>query len=498
MRVRGGDLPLTEEGRDEVRAAVEAYAREGLRVLAIATRTLDPSVPFLSAEAVERELVLLGLAAMLDPPRAEVPQAVATCHRAGVRIVMTTGDHPLTAESIARRIGILGPAGGRVVLGRELDGMDEATLADLLGGEVVFARVRPEHKLRVVRALKALGHVVAVTGDGVNDAPALKSADIGIAMGLSGTDVAKESADIVLTDDNFASIVSAVEEGRAIFANIRKFTTYIFTSNTPEAVPFILFALTGGRIPLALGVMHVLSIDLGTDIMPALALGSERPEAGIMDRPPRRAGQHVVTPGLLLRAYVWLGPVQAAAAMAAFYFMYWTDGYWGRWLDLPAEGPLYRSATAMALAAVVTTPIGNLFAQRSASASAFGRGRAGLLRNPPLGACRGKSFARPGSRSRVFCPPRTPKTPSPPVRESCGTLEGPPSAVTVWTRCRARGGYAGRVAQPLRKSLSRLCVRQIRFHSAATFLSPRKENRLNLRASLIWPKPGSTICLRVL
>jgi magnesium-transporting ATPase (P-type) len=255
--------------------------------------------------------------------------------------------------------------------------MDEAALRDALMGEVIFARVAPEHKLRVVNALRAQGHVVAVTGDGVNDAPALKQADIGVAMGCSGTDVAREAADIVLTDDNFASIVNAVEEGRAVYANIKKFATYIFTSNTPEAVPFVLFAFSGGRIPIALNVMHILSVDLGTDIVPALALGAEPPEPGVMDRPPRSLHDHVVTGAMLRRAYFWLGPVQSLAAMSAFYYQYWTNGYWGRWLDLPSSGPLYRSATAMALAAVVTTQIGNLFAQRSE--------RLSFLRLPPTG-----------------------------------------------------------------------------------------------------------------
>jgi magnesium-transporting ATPase (P-type) len=177
--------------------------------------------------------------------------------------------------------------------------------------------------------------------------------------------VAKEAADMILTDDNFASIVSAIEEGRAVYANIKKFTTYIFTSNMPEAVPFILFALSQGRIPLALNVMHVLSVDLGTDIVPALALGAEPPEPGIMDRPPRNLKEHVVTVPLLLRSYAWLGPVEGLAAMAAFYFQYWTHGYSGQWIDLPSTGALYASATAMALAAVVVAQIGNLFVQRT-------------------------------------------------------------------------------------------------------------------------------------
>ena len=306
-------------------------------------------------EAIECELTFLGLIAMQDPPRPEVQAAVERCHHAGIRIIMITGDYGLTAESIARRIGIIRSAQPRIISGAELEALDDGALQEALGEEVIFARVAPEHKLRVVSALQAMGQIVAVTGDGVNDAPALKKADIGVAMGLAGTDVAKAAADIILTDDNFASIVSAIEEGRAVYDNIKKFTTYIFTSNTPEAVPFILFAFSGGRIPLALNVMHILAIDLGTDMVPALALGAEAPEPGVMNRPPRDRAEHVITRALLLRAYAWLGPIQALAAMAAFFFMYWTSGYAGQWLDLPSNGSLYQAATAMALAAVVLT-----------------------------------------------------------------------------------------------------------------------------------------------
>lgn len=197
-------------------------------------------------------------------------------------------------------------------------------------GEVVVARASPEHKLRVAAALQRLGHVVAVTGDGVNDAPALKKADIGVAMGLAGTDVAKEAADMILTDDNFASIVSAVEEGRGVYGAIKKFVGYIFTSNTPEAWPFILFAFSGGRIPVALPVMQILAIDLGTDMAPALALGSEPPEPGIMDEPPRSQHDHVITRGLLVRSLLYLGTIQSLAALAAFYLLFWTSGFAGR------------------------------------------------------------------------------------------------------------------------------------------------------------------------
>lgn len=365
----GQEEPLTQALVQQIMAANDDAARRGLRVLAVAQRVLAEAPPSWTVDAVECELTFLGLCAMMDPPRPEVAAAVATCHQAGIRIIMMTGDYGLTAESIARRIGIIRGSQPRLLTGAELTSMDDATLQAALQGEVIFARVAPEQKLQVVTALQALGHVVAVTGDGVNDAPALKKADIGIAMGLSGTDVAKEAADMVLADDNFASIVAAVEEGRAVYANILKFVRYILTSNTPEAVPFVCFALSGGRIPLALTVMQILAIDLGTDMVPALALGVEPPEPGIMDQPPRRLTEHIMTRSLLLRAYAWLGLLQSVVAMAAFYGLYWTQGYWGQWFDLPASGAVYRMATSMTLAAVVATQIGNLFAQRTDSAS---------------------------------------------------------------------------------------------------------------------------------
>ncbi len=370
-RCHGTTRLLDEPMRCAIAAANDEYARAGLRVLAVATRELAQPVLDTSAETVERDLTFLGLAAMMDPPRPEVAEGVAKCHRAGVRIIMVTGDYGLTAESIARRIGILRETTPRIITGADLDHLDDAALAAALEDEVIFARVAPEDKLRVVSALQARGDIVAVTGDGVNDAPALKKADIGVAMGVAGTDVAKEAADMILTDDNFASIVNAIEEGRAVYANIKKFTTYVITSNMPEAAPFILFAFSGGRIPLALNVMHVLSVDLGTDMAPALALGAEWPEPGVMDRPPRSQRDHVLTRSLLARALLWLGLLESAGMMAAFFGFYWLNGYWGQWLDLPGSGDLYHAATAIALSAVVMGQVGNLFALRAERASVF-------------------------------------------------------------------------------------------------------------------------------
>ncbi len=359
-----GEAPLTPELAEAAVAANDAYAREGLRVLAVATRRLSGTPRAYSAEDVERDLMLLGLVAMMDPPRPEVAQAVALCKQAGVRIIMITGDYGLTAESIARRIGIVGGTGTRIIEGAELEGMSDEELSGVLAadGDVLFARVSPEHKMRVAQALSALGDVVAMTGDGVNDAPALKAADIGVAMGRSGTDVAREAADMVLTDDNFASIVAAIEEGRAVYDNIRRFVTYIFTSNVPEIVPFILFVLAG--IPLPLTVIQILAIDLGTDLVPALALGVEPAEPGVMRRKPRSRTERLLSAKVLARAYLYLGPIQAAVCLGAYYYAYLSSG-WRPGSPLPGSGPAYALATTMTFAAVVATQIGNGLAQRT-------------------------------------------------------------------------------------------------------------------------------------
>jgi Ca2+-transporting ATPase len=261
----------------------------------------------------------------MDPPRPEVEQAIKTCRQAGIRIVMITGDYGLTAESLARRVGMLSTPNPRIITGAEVEEMSEIELQKALGQEALFARMAPEHKLRLVSAFQAQGDVVAVTGDGVNDAPALRKADVGIAMGMVGTDVAKEAADIILTNDNFGAIVYAIEEGRAIFDNIRKFITYIFSSNVPEILPFMISA-SFAYIPLALNVRQILAIDLGTDILPAIALGMEKPEPDVMQKPPRSRHQRLIDNGLLIRAFLWLGLIEAAMCYVGFFSVYLFSG----------------------------------------------------------------------------------------------------------------------------------------------------------------------------
>ncbi len=312
IRMHGEVIPLDDSWRRRILSANDDYARNALRVLALAYHDLPQRVGSYSAERVEVNLIFLGLTAMMDPPRPEVTEAVSTCRKAGVRMVMITGDYGLTAESFARRIGMLTTPNPLILTGAELEQLNDIELQGMLEKEVIFARMAPEHKLRLVAAFQAQGDVVAVTGDGVNDAPALRKADVGVAMGLVGTDVAKEAADVILTNDNFSTIARAIEEGRTVYDNLRKFTTYIFSSNVPEILPFILTALLTPQVmPLALGVKQILAIDLGTDLFPALALGSENPEPDVMQRPPRRKTQPLVDGSLLRRAFLWLGLIEA-------------------------------------------------------------------------------------------------------------------------------------------------------------------------------------------
>jgi sodium/potassium-transporting ATPase subunit alpha len=297
LQLQGEVIPMTGVERAGILHQSRSFAEQAYRVLAVAMREVADQPERLEPDTIETDLTFLGLVAMMDPPHREVPDAIAKCRRAGVRVVMITGDHPLTALAIARKIGLVPDCGSSasvasVIEGTQLEKMTDEHLRHLLvpsrSGQPgpVFARMAPRHKMRVVSALKEMGEIVAVTGDGVNDAPALKTASIGIAMGIAGTDVAKETADIILLDDNFSTIVNAIEEGRTVYDNIRKFTTYILASNVPEIVPFLGYGFLG--MPLALTIPQVLAVDLGTDMIPALGLGTERPHPDVMDRPPGR------------------------------------------------------------------------------------------------------------------------------------------------------------------------------------------------------------------
>ena len=369
------DVAITAADRDEAARVMTGYAQRGLRVLAVARRVLPAgsAVPAQRGDA-EQDMCLTGMAAMLDPLRPQVPAAIARLHRAGIRVNVVTGDNGLTAAAIARHAGIgSGPGGIKVVTGTALDTMTEPQLDDLLasGAEVVFARSSPEAKLRIADALRSAGQVVAMTGDGVNDAPALRRADIGVAMGRSGTDVAREAATMILTDDNFATIAAAVESGRRIYDNVRKFICYIFTHAVPEVAPFLIFALAGGAIPLPLTVMQILAIDLGTDTLPALALSREPAEPGLMDRPPRPRTQGVISRPMLARAWGFLGLISAALVMTGFYLTLRHAG----WHPGAATGPgsplnhAYRQATTVTWLGIVACQVGTAFAVRTSHAS---------------------------------------------------------------------------------------------------------------------------------
>jgi Ca2+-transporting ATPase len=406
-----GVQELTPADREAIAAANDHLAEQGYRVLGVAVRKGGEELLQQRSQELEQNLTFLGLTAMFDPPRPEVPQAIALCHRAGIQVTMVTGDYGLTAEAIAHQIGLIQnktrvaekqddleqsskhpapfsspksamPNKTRVVTGEGMGHLSDAQLRQILQyrSGLVFARMSPEHKLRLVQAYKDLGQVVAVTGDGVNDAPALRAANIGIAMGMSGTDVAREAADIVLTDDNFATIVSAIEQGRAVYQNIRKFMTYILASNTPEIVPFL--AMVALKIPPALTILQILAVDLGTDMVPALALGAERPETGIMERPPRSKHKPLLDGALLARAYGFLGVIEAILAMLGFFIVWWSHGY--SLAELQQVTPailartadanvmaIYHQATTVTLAAIIASQVGNLFACRSEYLSAF-------------------------------------------------------------------------------------------------------------------------------
>ena len=305
---------------------------------------------------------LLGLVALEDPPRDDVSKSLAACRRAGVKVAMVTGDHPATATAIADEVGLRSPD-APVLSGTDLP-EDEQHLAALLDHDgVVIARVSPEDKLRIARALRSRGHVVAMTGDGVNDAPALHEADIGVAMGRSGTDVARAAADLVLLDDSFAGIVAGIEQGRATFVNIRRFLTYHLTDNVAELAPFLVWALSGGLFPLALGVLQIIALDLGTDTLSAVALGAEPPAKHLLDGPPVHG--RLMNRTVLRRAFGVLGPLEAVLSLAAFVVSMVALGW--RPADPFPTGHDLAAASGAAFITVVFAQTANVFACRSSS-----------------------------------------------------------------------------------------------------------------------------------
>ena len=358
----GAELPLTPSRRRHIDNVIRDLGRGGLRVLAVAHRHLDRIPDELNADEVERDLVLIGLVAMIDPARPEVRPAVERARKAGIRTMMITGDYPDTARAVAEEIGLL-RAGSEVVTGAELNELSDEQLVERIEDVDVFARVSPRHKVRIVEALRARGHVVAMTGDGVNDAPALKRASIGVAMGITGTDVSKETADMVLTDDNYASIVSAVEQGRVIYSNIRKFVFYLISCNVAEIMVIFLATLAGSPPPLT--AIQLLWLNLLTDGGPALALGLEKGDPDIMERPPRPAQEPIINRSMVVGIIVQTIAI-TAVVLAAYYV---------GWVWNPSDLALART---MAFVTLSASELVRAYTARSERASLF---RLGVFSN---------------------------------------------------------------------------------------------------------------------
>jgi len=360
-----GIQEMSTENLAEIGDKVRELGDQGLRVIAIGYKKMETGKEFRS-ENVEKELIFLGLVGLQDPPRPEVQEAVQKAKRAGIQIIMLTGDYGPSARSVALQVGIAESQDCTVVRGVDIEKMSDSELQlQLQKKDIIFARVAPEHKLRIVTLLRALGEVVAVTGDGANDAPSLKEADIGVAMGLSGTDVATESSDMVLLDDSFASIVRAVESGRAIFDNIRRFVAYVFAHNWAELAAYIVYVLLG--VPLPLLAVQVLAIDLGIDVLPSLALGLEPPEPGTMTRPPRSRNERLFNGSTILKS-ICLGAFASLASMAGC-FMTWIAGGWTWGLQLASSDLLYIKGTTMAFAGIVIAQVGSVLSLRASRPS---------------------------------------------------------------------------------------------------------------------------------
>jgi P-type Ca2+ transporter type 2C len=370
VQIDGQPRPMDEALRANLMALVDEYARAGARVLALAQRRLEPDVDGAGFRArdVEHDLTLLGLVALQEPPQVEVARLVEGCRRAGVRVLIVTGAYGLTAEAAARRAGIIEAPRARIITGAELDQLSGASLAVAItpGEEVLFAQMDTDQKRRVVQALQQRGEVVSFLGDSINDAPALKQADVGVAVSASGTTVALAAADVVLNAHHPGGLLMAVEEGRAIFTNIQKFATYIFTHNVAEAIVIVASAFAG--LPLPLTVLQVLVIDLGTELLPAVALSTEAPEPGVLDQPPRSRTAPLLDRETLVRVFAWLGPLEGALALFAFFLAYWSAG-WRPGAPLDASGTLYAQATTLTYAAIVLAQAGNALACRTRTTS---------------------------------------------------------------------------------------------------------------------------------
>ncbi|MEZ4552534.1 MAG: cation-transporting P-type ATPase [Dehalococcoidia bacterium] len=360
--VDGHAVEFVKGAPEAVLAAFDLEVTEPLRVAMDRAAEAGERVLLLAARAEGESARIEGLVELFDRPRPEVPAAIAACREAGISVVMLTGDHPATARSVARQVGLDDGTGLPVTEGTELDAMSDQAVLRLLRGNAIFARIHPEQKLRIVTVLRQAGAVVVVTGDGINDAPALRAADVGVAMGARGTEVAKQAADIVLADDNFATLVAAIEEGRSLKRNIRRFVSYVFTSNVAEVMPFLSYVFL--QIPLPLAVIQALAIDVGTDLAPALALGAEPPAAKTMQAPPEPPAQPLMTRALAVRTFLVFGLAEAALGLAA----YTAYHLWTGWRPPDAmDAGLVRAASTLTFLGIVGGQVGCLFAQRDGS-----------------------------------------------------------------------------------------------------------------------------------
>jgi len=364
--INGEVKKFTKKDKDKISEYYNKLASRGERIIALAYAGLK-------SDKLAKNFIFTSLIGMYDPPRKEVKRAIKKCRQAGIKVIMITGDAAQTAESVAKQVRIIKDKKNDIVVtGKKLSQMNEDALKDVLSKKnIIFARTNPFQKLRIVKTLKSMGHTVAVTGDGVNDAPALKNADIGVSMGVIGTDVAKEASNMVLMDDNFATIVSAIEQGRTIYDNIKKFIVYILTSNIPEILPFIAFAILG--IPLPLTVILILSIDLGTDLIPALGIGYEEPEDDIMKRKPRPRKEPLMTWKMLFRSYGIVGPIEAMAGFTTYFYVLFSGGWqWGS--ELAVSDPLYIKAVSAFFAPIIICQIANVMICRTKKESIFKKG----------------------------------------------------------------------------------------------------------------------------
>jgi Ca2+-transporting ATPase len=362
--INGRVTRLTKKERNAILAQNEAMASEALRVLAIAYRKA-PKVKHYTVANTENELVFVGLVGMLDPPRKTAKEAIKVCKEAGIRVMMITGDHEITATAIAKELGIVGHDNGKVLTGAEISKMDNAKFTQIIEDVAICARVSPEHKVQILKALKKKNHIVAMTGDGVNDAPALKNSDIGVAMGITGTDVSKEAADITLEDDNFATIVSAVQEGRIIYSNILKFVRYLLTSNAGEIMLILIAALIG--IPLPLIAVQILWVNLLTDGLPAIALGVDPAEPGTMRQPPRDPKRRVIGRDMIY-TILTAGTVIGLGTLTIFYFSLPTNF---SALTGAARAAALDHSRTLAFATIVMFQLFNVYNSRSDTVSLF-------------------------------------------------------------------------------------------------------------------------------